>query len=132
MIPLAALLTADATVTGLVGSRIYPVVLPQKPRLPALTYTTISDIGQHGSGGPLKLSRPRIQVDCWAETYDQARVLAAAVKRALDGKRAQLGSEADGRIVQGLFFDSERDLFGAEPEPKQYRIAQDYFVWQED
>lgn len=57
--------TGDATLTALLGTRVYPAILPDNATLPALVYSVISQV-PIGSGG---CESTRVQVDCYAATY---------------------------------------------------------------
>jgi hypothetical protein len=119
-------LRTEAATAALLGSRIYPLVLPQAPMLPALAYTRISQGEQFTSNGPSGLRRVRIQLDCYAETYDAARALADAVRNALNGWRdLSLGVQ-----VAKLAPDSEQDLH--EDEVGSYRVTMDFLVHGEE
>lgn len=124
---LRAFLGADSAISAIIGAmpntRVYPVRLPQNPTLPAITYFRVSGQRVHASSGALGLSGPRMQIDCWATKYEDAHALAELVRKRIDGYRGPMGSET----VQGVFFESERDLY--EPEPDQHRVSRDYFVW---
>jgi hypothetical protein len=72
---------ATGATGALVGTRIYPVFLPQNPTYPALTYQRISNTAQSGSTA---LRQSRWQVNCYASTYIGAQALAAAVKAELE------------------------------------------------
>ena len=74
-------LAADSGVSALVSTRIYPHILPQSPRVPALTYERISNSAQLGS---TSLRQSRYQIDCWATTPDAAEGLSNAVKSAME------------------------------------------------
>ena len=74
-------LTGDATITGIVSTRIYPRRLPQNPTYPAIRYQRVSNSATNGSTA-LRLSR--WQIDCWAQTYEESQELAAAVKARLE------------------------------------------------
>ncbi len=119
-------LLADATLTTLIGTRLYPLTLPQNPTLPAMTYQWVSGERVHTADGALGLSRPRIQFDAWATTYLVAESVFEALRKRLDAFRGAAGAS----IIQGAFFDSERDLY--ESEPKLYRRSVDFFVWHEE
>ena len=126
---LRSLLLADATAFGLVGTRIYAVQLPQDVTYPAITYTTISGYRPQHTRGSAGLSGPRIQLDFWALGYIQAHALAEAVRLVLQSFQG----EAAGVTIQGIFFDSERDMF--DPDAGQdgaYRVSADYFVFYEE
>lgn len=78
-----ALLRADANVTALAGNRINFGEHPQGEPHPAIVLQTISsetDMHMNGSGG---LETARVQVDCIADTYRDAKYLARAVNDAI-------------------------------------------------
>lgn len=74
-------LTGNSGVSALVSTRVYPLQLPQKPTYEAITYQRISNGPQNGSTA---IRDSRWQISCWAETYAEAHVLAAAVKTAFE------------------------------------------------
>lgn len=73
------LLINDAAVAALIGSRVYPIALPQGSTLPAAVFHMI-DATEDDFG---VLSDPRIQISCFAATYDGAKALRQAVKNCL-------------------------------------------------
>ena len=79
-----ATLTGDPTVSGLVGTRVYPFTAPQDVTLPYVTYFRAGGTLENGFSGYLGTERPRIQIDCWAATYAGAKALALAVRGAMD------------------------------------------------
>jgi hypothetical protein len=116
-------LTGTAAISALVSARVYPVWLPQSPTLPCLTYQRISGSRVRSLTGPSSLAHPRIQIDCWAATYDGAKTLAEAVRVALDGYSGLMGTvEVFGVIVHG-----DRDLY--DPEVKISRVSMDITIW---
>ena len=116
---LRTFLLTDATLSGLVGVRLYPNILPQNPTMPAVTITIISGDRQSSNDGPGGLNGPRVQIDCWGTSYASADAVFEAIRKKLDGKKSG--------IILGAFMDSDRDFY--EPEPKYYRRSADYFVW---
>lgn len=74
----------DAGVAALVGTRIYPLVLPQNPTYPAISYQRISTRPVQTRGGN-GLAFVRMQVDCFATGYTAAKQLSDAVVSALAG-----------------------------------------------
>jgi len=115
---LVARLTATAGVTSLVGTRIYPMQAPQTAVLPLVTYQRISTVRPGSLRGPVGLADPRIQVDCWAESYSAVKVLADQVRRSLDGY-------ANGDVVALIL--GEHDLL--DDDGRRHRVSQDYSVW---
>lgn len=72
---------ASGGVAALVSARVYPVLLPQTPTYPAISYQRISNSGTNGSTA---LRESRWQVNCWAATYAGAVSLSEAVKAAME------------------------------------------------
>lgn len=76
-----SILLANSAVNGLVGTRIYPLVLPLKCTLPAISYSKPSN--------PLNrvVKSPRFQIDCWDKltNFTAVQNLSLAVEAALDG-----------------------------------------------
>ena len=132
---LRAFLLADADIYNVVGGeRIYAVQLPQGQTQASLVYHRISNRGDHHMEGPSGLSSPRIQIDAWAADQDAADELARFVKTRLDGFRGEMewgsGSPPDKVVVQGVFFDSERNDFHT--DAALFRVSQDYMIWFEE
>lgn len=73
--------TATAT---LVGSRVYPVVLPAEVS-PAVTYRRLSGTPELNVDGSIALTSVQMEISAWGNSYEQARTLADAIFSALDG-----------------------------------------------
>lgn len=115
---------ADATVFGLVGERIYPVVLPQDVTYPAVRYARVSGMREYSHDGDSGLVDARSQWDCYAETWIDARALATALIGALSGKR--LGD------IQAIHLESQRDLYEddvSSAAARVYRVSIDFRAW---
>ena len=112
-------LTGDAGVAALVGTRVYPAIIPQDAALPALAYQRISSQAiqwQDGSAAPI---RPRIQVTAVADDYSEAKGLAAAVRSALNGV-------SSGQILSS-FMDTDADGFTDTSD--LYTVRMDFLIW---
>lgn len=112
-----ALLAADATLAGLVGARIFPVVLPDQQPLAALVFDLVSgvDIGTISTGPYLGSKRSRIVLDAYAADFAAAKALQQAAVKAL---RFQRGTVAGVTLVAVLpesegpnGWDPDRKLF---------------------
>jgi hypothetical protein len=123
-----AILAADPTVSPLVGTRIYPGMLPQGATLEAIVYQRVSGPREDTLGGVATLVHPRIQIDCFAETYAEAKALATAVRAAFDG----YSGAAAGVTIQCVRLLDDADVVDIDPElegRRRYRIRQDFEVW---
>ena len=119
---LITVLEGDAAVQTHVGStpssRIYPLVLPQNPTLPALTFQRTENVRVNSFDADGGIDDPHIQVDCWAVSRKAARELAIEVKRVV---------EAATTFGGWLMNDSE--FFEDDVEPKLYRVSMDFSLW---
>lgn len=115
-------LTDDATIAGLIGSRVYPDILPQSVTYPALTYSEVSGVRVRDFDGPTGRARLRISIHSWSETSLQRNQLADAVRTALDGYAGLMGTTSVGNII----LDNELDIF--EEEVPVYRKVQDFII----
>lgn len=107
------LLAEDAPVVALISTRVYPLALPQGVTLPAVTYQRISGIHEHTLSDPSELTRPRFQFVAHAATFLQARLVANAVKTALNGRRAPRTSTN----IQSITIENEFDHYNpAQPD----------------
>lgn len=128
---LRAYLLGDSGIAALVGVRVYPVILKQGVTDPSIVYSRISGIGDHHMQGASGLARPRIQIDCYSLSADTATTLANLVKERIDGFRGSMpwgeNSPEEAIVVQGIFFDGERDTYDA--ATKLHGLSRDYFIW---
>lgn len=72
-------LLADVTVAGLIGTRMYPRVLPQGAALPAATYRVVSRTHAPSLGGVTTSGLCRIQIDVFASLEATATSVAEAM-----------------------------------------------------
>lgn len=106
-------LLADATVTGIAGTRVHQVQRIQSDMLPAVVLTQVSAVPQNHLYGAPTLDSVRVQVDCYAATRTACRQLAAATRTALE--------------AAGLDMELEVEVF--EPDVSEFRITQDFLTW---
>lgn len=125
---ITARLKAHAGTKALVGSRVYPLRLPQGPTYPAVRYQVIGSPRVHAMGADTGQVNARVQVDSYALTYAGAQALAEQVRLAL----SRWEGTAGGVVVDHLFLDGDRDM--DEPtlvhggEQGIYRVMQDYIA----
>ena len=100
---LRALVLADVTVSGTIGTRLYPLETPASGSLPAIVYRRISGPEDYSQDGESGLRRPRFQWDCQARTYAAANALAYALRDAISGYTGTTsGVEIDGIFVENV------------------------------
>jgi hypothetical protein len=119
---LFSMLSTAATLTPLQATRIYPVVLPEIPTLPA---TTFEDVG--GRSEPtfdhLGPQRVRMQLNFHATTYMAAEQLAHATRLVLD---KFVGAAPNGFYFTNIQFLKRIGNFDS--DPKQFRCSNEYYV----
>jgi hypothetical protein len=123
-------LLADAAIAALVGTRCYPLRLPQKVTMPAIVLSLISG----GRPGHLRgvggLARARYQLDSWAQTYDGATALAAVCRQRLDGFAGEWTDGGSPAVVvyAKVFYDTGQDRFETEILGGLARHSADYLI----
>lgn len=129
---LRTFLLTDTSIEGLVGTRVYPDMLPQKSSdvnvldRPAIWYRTISDYDSVSTGGRLELVRMRIEINCVAETRKDANDLAKYVRTKLSGYQGTMGSHR----CQGAFMENGYTSY--DPTTKEYTVSRDFQIWAEE
>ena len=121
---LYTVLTGDAGVSALVGTRIYPEIMPQGVTYPAISYQRVSTVRTAMLSGVDDFTQVRIVVDCWDDSYSGVKALAAAVKSALDDARV-LGSQA----IQHCMMDGMTDLSQIEGDREDRHVAIDFIIY---
>ena len=105
--------------------------MPQGQTLESIVYSRVSAVGDHHMQGPSGIGRPRVQIDSWSPTADQASSLSRLVKERIYGFRGFMpyGSNSPQSTVEvlGIFLDSERDDY--DDSASMYRVSMDFFVW---
>jgi len=95
---LFARLSTDAGVLALVGTRIYPVSLPQTPTLPAITYMMTSEPTEHLMNETSStIKRAMFRVMCWDTAWSSVNAMAEAVSASLDAFAGLLGGAGGAR-----------------------------------
>ncbi len=122
------ILRLNATVSGQASSRVYPQIIPQDTSFPAIRYNQISGVRGHTLGGTDDMVPARFQVDCYGSSYANARVVADAVRGALDNFSDTAGSvviQCAHLIDEGDYFD---ETVGVD-QLRRYGKTQDYMIW---
>jgi hypothetical protein len=126
---LIARLLADTGVAAIAGARVFPGSRPQGAALPAVVLNRISGGPLYADDGEVGLEQARIQIDCWAESYAAAKLLARAVTASLSAFEGTVGATT----FQFIELDIEQDLRegGGDAASYPFRTALDFLVWAE-
>lgn len=94
--PVYELLTGDATVSGLVGDRVYRHGLaPQTVDRPYVTWVVIGGHAEGYLSGRPGIDQELAQIDCWADTVQSCKAVMLAVVAALELNGYMAGMPAD-------------------------------------
>ena len=121
-------LVGTTAVSSLVSSRIYPVLAPASAALPFVTWRRSGIDREQTLGGPMGMPRVSVEYSIYGTTYEEARQVADAMRRVLDG----YGGTSDNTEVKQASLEDESDDFvqlaGADLPPV-YQVTQRYDVW---
>jgi len=112
-------LTTYPGLTALISDRIWPVEAEQGVKEPYCVYEQVSGGRRYSHDGYSNLQRPRMQISCYADTYEMAKGIAAKVTEALE-----TWSSVN---LNGVFQQNELDLI--DPETGFYVVSVDFFIW---
>ena len=99
----------DATLAALVGTRVYPLLVPQDATMPAIAYQKISSTKHQAHDGSSHLARSRFQFTVEADDYATAKATATAVKTCWDSFAGYVGSTTEGLTIQGTSIENDLD-----------------------
>ena len=119
---LVSLLKSDPEISALVGSRVYPVIVPATATYPCLSYHTVSKPPEVTLDKSAQ-ETARIQIDCWGNSYSSVKALQQKLHTLLDGF---LGTCPDGTDISLCTRDIEGDYW--ESDAKVFRCLSEYLV----
>lgn len=112
-----------ASLTALIGTRLFPLIVPQDADLPAIAYQKISSPKTISHGGDSHLAQSRIQFTIQADTYSDAKSVSGQLRACWAGYRATVaGVRIDGALVQ-----DDRDGWSEQHGAPVVRV--DVMVW---
>lgn len=117
-------LLSNTAVVALVGERVYPSKLPDKPVLPAVVYQIVSNEQTFTHDGPVALRRPRVQLDVWSHRRLEAERIENAIISAFVGYRGPMG---DVDYTAGWGLEVSTDIY--EQDTGLHRISMDFRGW---
>lgn len=125
---LIAFLTADATITNLVGQRVHANHVPEKSTYPLVWLARSGkekDTDLDGQGG---LTRHLYDIEAIGPDLGEAEDVAQAVDDRLAGHRGTFGA----RTVQGVFLQDQDDEYvprGTAGDDGLMTVAQQITIW---
>lgn len=101
------ILTANAGVTAICSTRVYPLTIPQKETLPAIRITTVAVEPYDTKSGASTLDAIRAQIDCYSFSMLTVQQLSEAARQALDRYRGDVWDGGAVYFVDGVRFETE-------------------------
>ena len=129
---IVTILRADATVSGLLGTRIYPWIRPQGTTFPAIVYELDGTEPEQDLDGYAGMTRAELSISCIAEQYGGAKTLAAAVLGVLNG---YTGTPTNGVAINSLVHDNDIGIIEDSQIGNSRGVAiveSSYIVWYSD
>ncbi len=112
-------LSQDGGISALVSTRLFPALAPQGTARPYCVYTVVSKPHIYSHSGFSGLSKIKVQVSCYGDSYQQAKNVANAVISALETWPGSQGS-------QSAFCTNQQDVY--ETETGLYRIPIEFQI----
>lgn len=112
-------LMTNAAITALVGTRVYPSVIPAHVTArPVLTYAQEAGSFIEHMAGRSNTRMSEFSLDCWSDRYSEARELADTVTIELVGTRGTFGADT----AESIRLENDFDV-PPEPETDLYRVS---------
>tara|TARA_Y100000310_G_scaffold239557_1_gene243183 strand:- start:1870 stop:2286 length:417 start_codon:yes stop_codon:yes gene_type:complete len=102
-------LVEAAAISAVVGSRVYPNLLPNGTTYPALMYRPISsNRDQTHNAETGSFVKSRWEFNCYGASYTEATTLARAVRAELESYQGDLGANGKTYAVDNIEIDGPR------------------------
>jgi len=133
---LRTFILADPALAAALGTRVYPIKLPQGVTYPAMTIQQISGTALAPLKGRASLARPRFQCDVWtregegnapAEVQRIGQLLSDRLEGAVFTVQDDGVSPAKALIV-ALEFETDLETYETDVDGGFFRYSADYFV----
>ena len=118
------ILSNDADVIAIVGTKIYPMMAGQEQDLPFITYDVLSDIPSQSKTGASLLDQYRVQVSAFGYVYATLMDLHEKIRTALDQQSGTVGTT----VVSDIVFDGRNNLY--DQQGNINGVALDFMVWE--
>ena len=120
---IVALVISDAPTSALIGTRIFPMFLPDPCVRPAISYRRISTVDTYLLDGPLSLVKVRLQTDCWGDTLASAMAVALCLKNLLRDFSGQLPDETQVAVIT-----RDGEMSGYDEQETAYYVQSDWMI----
>lgn len=114
-------LTTDVTLSGLIGTRVYPGRFKQQATNPKVRYRQITGPAIHVMGQDINIERHTYQFDIQAQNYTDARAV-------LDALVARLRRWSADGVVQDSYKTNVRDNYDDDTDSHMVSVDFDFIV----
>lgn len=128
-------LAANAGVSAIVSTRIYPHSAPQSATMPYIVYQRIDAVHEHHMRGASGMYHSRVQLDLYVSSYSGLIALRDVVRLALDGYVGDITVGSDIVRIKKCFLDNDQEIFYPPEDATQkgiFRAILDYIVTSEE
>ena len=120
-------MTTEATLSGLVSTRVYPTLAPGTALLSHVVFTRIAPGNDPLMGADSSLERPWFRIDTYSPGPDDDT--SEALSEALIGALNRYEGTQDGIVIQSIILRGKRDLTELEESSSPWdRISHDFEV----
>ena len=110
------------------GGNVFALRAPHGQKGRFIIYQRIDKKKWRSINGPSGMAQALIQIDCYAEDYDDATALGDAVELLLDGYKDEVVHTEGTTRIAGISLQNSVDLLDETDEPPLFRINADYRV----
>lgn len=116
------ILEDSVLVQAQIGSRYYPVIIPQGVEYPAIAYSIVSNNPSETKSGPSRVDQYRIEFNVYGYSYESVDDTCEALRDTIDF----LGpAEWAGQYIEGVKYIAENDLY--EQDLRLFRRSVEYY-----
>lgn len=116
-------LIEEPSVINLISDRIYPLILPQKCKLPAVVYNKVSVKRTHALQVDSTLCIQNIQFSCHAKSYAQALNVVNVIRNLL---KNYIGQMLD-IFIQAVLTQFETENYNSETDTYTYILELQFY-----
>ncbi len=117
------MLSTDAQLANAVGSRIYPLMSPERPTYPLVVYQRMARTPVRAMRSDSALVGHAYQLTAWSRSYTSSRDVGELVRNAVQDKSGTFA----GVDVQRVFVDDARAIF--DPTSQAFGFIVEVTIW---
>ena len=108
------ILSNDASIKGMVGLNIFPMVAPTNTQFPFIIYDIYNDDPTNDKDGVSTLDQYDVRITAYSEQYTDVARLGDTTRTALDRVATYPSTTYEGIKIQSISFRSQQDEFDSD------------------